>query len=194
MKMVTKISYAFMLALMVSACHGGASKAETATDAERSIMSSNTMVPVTGDDEKDFRRLLETFKTALVKKDFKAAASLMHFPFYTSNGSQGKQVGAAEDPILFKEFSTYQSDIFNTDVLRLLPKYTEQNLSEIDDKTDDTYYKSLKKKTEQGSKLYEIYFQYPESDTQAESFFGFVFGKIDGKYQAIASYAKWPIK
>lgn len=180
--------------VLTLACNSNTPKAKASADSPQAAINVNVAHASAQDDESNFRSLLGSFKLALIKKDFKATAGLMHFPFYTSNGTQGEGKGVATDPISADEFSNYQKDIFNADVLHLLPKYTEDQLSEIDEKTDDSYYNSLKKITDNGSRLYEVYFQYPEMHTQADNFFGFVFGKIDGKYRVIASYAKWPVK
>lgn len=146
------------------------------------------------DDEKEFRKLLKVLSDNLKKKDVNGLATLMNFPFYTSHSELNKGMGAASDPISRTEFKNYKTLIFNNDVLRLLPQCKEDNLSEIDEKTDEIYYQTLKKLTDPGSKMYEAYMQYPETNTQAESFFGFVFGRVNGKFKTIATYAKWPVK
>jgi hypothetical protein len=52
----------------------------------------------------------------------------------------------------------------------------------------------LKKITICKSKMYEIYFQYPEKNTQSENYFAFVFGKVNGQFKVLSTYSKWPIK
>lgn len=145
-------------------------------------------------DEQEFRSLFKKFKIALAAKNIDAASEMLRFPFFTSYNQQENGMGAASDPISYMEFADYSKAIFNDDVLSLLPKCKEDNLSEIDGNTNEHYYKSLKKITDPGSKMYEAYLQYPEAHSNAESFFGFVFGRVNGKFKAIAVYAKWPVK
>jgi hypothetical protein len=145
-------------------------------------------------DEQEFRRVLESLKQNLRKKSLKNVSDLLNYPFYTSHKQASNGIGIPDDPINLSEFNTYKSAIFNTDVMRILPLCKEDNLSEIDDKTDEVYYRSLKKITDAGSKMYEVYMQYPERDTQAESYFSFIFGKVNGKFKMLATYAKWPVK
>ncbi len=146
------------------------------------------------DDEQEFRKLLEVLKADLKKKNLNSVGSLLHFPFYTSQKTVSGGKNAPVDPIDLNEFNNYKTTIFNADVLRILPLCKEDNLSEIDEKTDEFYYQSLKKVTDSGSKMYEVYMQYPESGTQAESYFSFIFGKVNGKFKMLSTYAKWPVK
>ena len=145
-------------------------------------------------DEQEFRTLFENLKNSLKKKNLNNVVSLLNFPFYTSHKEVSNGVGIPVDPISLAEFNTYKSSIFNADVLRVLPLCKEDNLSEIDEKTDEVYYQSLKKLTDSGSKMYEVYMQYPETSTQAESYFSFIFGRVNGKFKILSTYAKWPVK
>lgn len=145
-------------------------------------------------DEQEFRKVLESLKQNLRNKSLKNVSALINYPFYTSHKEVSNGIGTPDDPISLSEFNTYKSAIFNTDVMRILPSCKENNLSEIDDKTDEVYYRSLKKLTDAGSKMYEVYMQYPERDTQAESYFSFIFGKVNGNFRMLATYAKWPVK
>ena len=145
-------------------------------------------------DEQEFRTLFENLKNSLKKKNLNNVVSLLNFPFYTSHKEISNSVGIPIDPISLAEFNTYKSSIFNADVLRVLPLCKEDNLSEIDEKTDEVYYQSLKKLTDSGSKMYEVYMQYPETSTQAESYFSFIFGRVNGKFKILSTYAKWPVK
>lgn len=118
---------------------------------------------------------------------------LMYFPFYTSHADAGENMGVATDPVTAAEFPTYKSAIFNADVIRILPLYKEDDLSEIDGTTTEPYYRSLRKLTDSDSKMYEVYMQFQESGTQAESYFGFVFGRVNGRFGMLGSYFKWPV-
>ncbi|MDQ0636508.1 hypothetical protein QF042_000073 [Pedobacter sp. W3I1] len=163
------------------------------TEVKKTTVESK-VIPDRLDDEKEFRKLFKTLNENLKKKNINGLAALMNFPFYTSHAELDNGMGAASDPISKTEFKNYKNLIFNHDVLRLLPHCREDNLSEIDEKTTEIYYKTLKKLTDPGSKMYEVYMQYPESNTQAESFFGFVFGRVNSQFKTIATYAKWPVK
>ena len=145
-------------------------------------------------DEQEFRKTLENLKGTLKQKNLKKIASLLNYPFYTSHKEVPNGIGIPADPISLIEFDSYKSAIFNADVMRILPLCKEDNLSEIDKKTDEVYYQSLKKLTDTGSKMYEVYMQYPESNTQAESYFSFIFGKVNGQFKILSTYAKWPVK
>ncbi|WP_148042742.1 hypothetical protein [Pedobacter jejuensis] len=193
MKKLNKISGVLFLFIICLSCRGNASEEYHVPD------SSQKSVPVeqasNTNDEKAFRQVLQQLKIQLKNKNLDASSAFLNFPFFTAKASEENSSGeAAVDPIAQSEYNQYKSDVFNTDILRLMPKQTEEQLSEIDEKTDDPYYRKLAKLTDKGSHLYEVYFQYPEKGTNAESFFGFVFGKIKGKYKAIAMYSKWPIK
>ena len=145
-------------------------------------------------DEQEFRKLFENLKGNIKNKNLNKVVSLLNFPFYTSHKEVANGVGIPIDPIGAAEFNNYKTTIFNADVLRILPKCKEDNLSEIDNKTDEIYYQSLRKLTDSGSKMYEVYMQYPEANTQAESYFSFVFGKVNGKFKVLSTYGKWPVK
>ncbi|WP_443944864.1 hypothetical protein ACJVDH_18385 [Pedobacter sp. AW1-32] len=145
--------------------------------------------------QENFNTFFKKFKQNISTKNFKTLQSLMHFPFYTGKSSpENQNRETAKYPISSTEFSTYQTTIYHQDVIRLLPVTPMGNVSEINTNTDDPYYQHLRKTSDKGSKMYEVYLQYPEQNTQAESYFGFVFGKVNGKYRVLAYYAKWPVK
>jgi hypothetical protein len=145
-------------------------------------------------DVQEFSVLFKAITELLKRNDLNHLETLMNFPFYTSRVNKGDAADAPTDPITASEFNEYKSAIFNADVVRILPQATEDNIIEIDSKTNDSYYKSLRQLTDAESKMYEVYFQYPESGTQGESYCAFVFGQIQGKYKVLASYAKWPVR
>jgi hypothetical protein len=145
-------------------------------------------------DVKEFNRLFKEITESLKRNELDHLETVMNFPFYTSRIDNGDASDAPTDPIPATEFQTYKSAIFNAGVIRILPRYKEDDILEIDSKTNDAYYKSLRKLTDADSKMYEVYVQYPERGTQAESYFAFVFGKVKGEYKILATYAKWPFK
>ncbi|RZJ88820.1 MAG: hypothetical protein EOO20_12580 [Chryseobacterium sp.] len=187
MRRIKNILIACSMLVNVISCQGKTSPAHK-------DYVSDAMLKNTTNDEHAFRLVLAQLKMLLKTKNLNASSALLNFPFFTARVSENDRTGAATDPVAIGEYSKYKNDIFNADVIRLLPTYTEDQLSEIDSKTDDPYYLSLTKLTDAGSQIYEVYFQYPEKGTNAESFFGFVFGKVHGKYKAIGMYGKWPVK
>ncbi|KLT63714.1 hypothetical protein [Pedobacter sp. BMA] len=189
MKKKAIIYFLYMLPIFASGCEQPGKKSSTQIHAVSNVTQSKV------NDEKDFYAALRLFKKELAVKNIGAVAQCMHFPFYTGQQQlPDGRTGNISDPISLQDFNTYKSSIYNRDVLRLLPATKDDNLSEIDNKTDDPYYLSVKKLTDSGSKLYELYVQYAESNTQAENYFAFVFGRVNGKYKAVAYYAKWPVK
>lgn len=144
-------------------------------------------------DEAQFRLQVKKLQTLVKIRNFKGIALMMHFPFYTAKAERNDRKEYPTDPISVKEYPVYQLEIFHTDVIRLLPKLSEAQLSEIEGNTD-LYFAELRKLTDRGSKMYELYIQYPESGTRAESYFSFTFGKIKGRYELIAYYGKWPVR
>ncbi|QNK64744.1 hypothetical protein H7F33_09810 [Pedobacter sp. PAMC26386] len=148
----------------------------------------------TGNDEVKFRKFLNSFKIALRKNEKEKIKVMLNYPFYTKRENSGNDKYSPADPIKATEYIKYRKSIFHEDVVRLLPGVSEDELSEIDRKTDDSYYQVLWKSCDPGSKLFETYLQYPTNDGISESYFAFVFGKIKGKYKVISYYAKWPVK
>ena len=122
-----------------------------------------------------------------------ATVVMMHFPFYTCQFQNDDGYTLPCDSVTNAEFREYGKLIYNNDVLRLLPLCKNEDITDVT-KTGEPYYDELHKATDPGSKLYEVYMQYHETSTQAESYFGFVFGHIKGKYKVIAFYSKWPVK
>lgn len=179
------------LAIIISCTLGNKQKAEVAPKEAKAGMVVKT-APIK--DGQAFRKTLQALVEALKKKNLDNIDVLLHFPFYTSHADAGENMGVATDPVTAAEFPTYKSAIFNADVMRILPLYKEDDLSEIDGTTTEPYYRSLQKATDPGSKMYEVYMQFPERGTQAESFFGFVFGSVSGNFKILAVYSKWPMK
>ncbi|MEJ2880938.1 hypothetical protein [Pedobacter sp. GR22-6] len=143
-------------------------------------------------DEAQFRLQVKKLQTLIKVRDFKGIGLMMHFPFFTAK-AELKNEEYPTDPISVKEYPAYRPEVFNSDVIRLLPELSEAQLSEIEGNTD-LYFAELRKLTDRGSKMYELYIQYPEPGTGAESYFSFTFGKIKGRYELIAYYGKWPVR
>lgn len=138
----------------------------------------------------DIKKCFTNFKKQLLNAQ--GMKAIVHFPFYTAKASLADSM-LPTDAITAEAFKKYYPEIFTADVLRLMPAYPLADLTEIDVKTKDPYYRELLKITDPGMPLYEAYRQFPESGTAAESYFGFVFGKIKGDYKLVAYYGKWPV-
>jgi hypothetical protein len=102
-------------------------------------------------------------------------------------------IATPSDWITASEFDQYYKDIFHADVIRLAPNFKLKSLMEINSAGKKAY-KVKDGLADKGSKIYELYIQYPENGTAAESFFSFIFAKIKGQYKVIGYYSKWPIK
>lgn len=189
MKRLTILFLLFILPLLSLACNP-VSKEEGTIEGKTENKKETAV-----NDEQEFYALLKNFKKELAAKNSSGLSKLMNFPFYTSQQQlENGSTGIVADPIDVQDFKTYQKSIYNTDVVKLMPASGNENLSVIEDSTDEAYYRSIRKLTDKGSKLYELYMQYPEQGNQAEGYFAFVFGKVNGKYRALAYYAKWPVK
>lgn len=139
-------------------------------------------------DDQLFRTAFGSFKTAVEQNNEDQLKSMVHFPLQTSKGN----VKAGE--MSEADFHSLYNDVFNADVRKLLPKAGDENIAEVDENNQEDYYKYLRQITDKDAKLYEVYTQFPEKNTNAESYFGFVFGKVKGEYKAVGYYSKWPVK
>ena len=157
------------------------------------LLSVDASAQKTSSDEQHFRLVLKNFKTAVKSRNLNGASKLMQFPFYTAKSDNGNGRELPADPISYNEFKTYKSAIFNEEVLRILLKLREDNLSEIEG-NEDNYYAALRKTTDKGSKLYEVYAEYRQQRRNTESYFAFIFGRVRGSYKVIAYYGKWPLR
>ncbi|NIG55697.1 hypothetical protein [Chitinophaga sp. Cy-1792] len=153
----------------------------------------------TSGDEQQFRIVLQALQRAVKTNNRDTIRQYLRFPLQTAMQWTNDDVkaGTVDKPgglVSAADFNKYYNSIFHPDVGRLLPEAGEDNLQEIDADSPEDYYKTLRRVTDKHSHLYEVYQQYPEKNTQAESFFGFVFGRVDGEYKVIAYYGKWPVK
>ena len=149
-------------------------------------------------DEQQFRQFFIAFKTAIKNNNQSAVKSMLYFPLQTqpqwsNEDMKSVTINPAARLITKEEYPKYQNVIFTKDAIRLIPQATEDNLSEIDNHTDEGYYNTLKKATDNGSTLYELQQQYVQ-DNGKETSYGFVFGKVQGKYKVISFFSPWPVK
>lgn len=146
-----------------------------------------------------FRRTLSRLETAVRQGDTGTIRNLVRFPFltapqWTNEDLKEHAANPAKGWVDAQEFGRYYADIFHADVDRLLPGAKESNLSVIAKDTKEDYYRRLMARSDAGTPLYEVYFQYPEARSGGDSYFGFVFGRVSGQYKVISYYGKWPVK
>jgi hypothetical protein len=149
-------------------------------------------------DEQLFRQFLKEFKDAVKAKDESRLKAMFHFPLQTSpqwsnDELQNTTITPQDGLISQSDFAQYFTDIFTNDALKLIPASGEDDLAEIDKSTNENYYKTLQQVTDKGSTLFELQKQYTQ-DNGKETSFGFVFGKVEGRYKAISYYRPWPLK
>ncbi len=150
-------------------------------------------------EEQAFRRFFAVFQKAVQQDKPGQLEALLYFPLqtaqqWTNEDLKNMDVDKESGKVSRGEFNSYRKNIFTPDVIRLLPKAKEEELSEIDAQSPEDYYRVLRKCTDKATKMYEVYMQYPEKNGTAESYFAFVFGRVDGQYKVIGYYAKWPAK
>lgn len=155
--------------------------------------------PSVSTDEQKFRTAFSGLQQAVQGDNQELVKSFIRFPLqtarqWTNEDLKNMNIDKAAGNVGANEFSEYYSKIFHADVKRLLPKAGEENFSQIDDKIGEDYYKTLQQGTDPDSELYEVSMQYPEKNGSAESYFTFVFGRVQGEYKVIGYYAKWPVK
>lgn len=151
-----------------------------------------------GNDEQQFRTFFKEFKAAVQQKNKKQLALMINFPLqtlpqWTDEDIKSTTIKPAEGLITESEYPQYANALFTKDVMRLIPKSRENDLSEIDSATPEDYYKTVGKVTDKGSKLYELQQQY-EQDDGKETSYGFVFGRVKGQYKIISYFCPWPLK
>ncbi|MBO9153821.1 hypothetical protein ACFOTA_16495 [Chitinophaga sp. GCM10012297] len=173
------------------------SSTSSVTPATQSV--SPVKLPSTDPDEQQFRSFFTAFQKAVQQNNPGQLVNLLYFPLqtaqqWTNQDLKDMNIDRESGKVSRQEFNSYRENIFNRDVLRLLPKARENQLSEIDASSPEDYYKALRKCTDKASKMYEVYMQYPETNGNAENYFAFVFGRVKGRYKVIGYYAKWPVK
>lgn len=181
------------LSLSVVACNNSNSKQTSSTsipateDTLAQMPGSGAKTSVSTD-EQLFQTAFGSFKTAVEQNSEEQLQSLINFPLQTA-----KPVVKTGE-VSRADFQGLYNNLFNENVRRLLPKAGEDNITVIDQGKEEDYYKTLRQVTDKDSKLFEVYTQYPEKGTNAESYFAFVFGKVKGEYKAVGYYSKWPVK
>lgn len=195
--------YVLLLCLVCGTACKSKSTAGIAQDTARhdNAVQVAQQPPATGDEEQ-FDAFFDAFCEAVKQKDKKQLESMLFFPFQTGNIWRNDDIPHMKDPamnerfnqVAKKEYNEYFNNIFHPDVIRMLPGTEGEEIAEIAGDTEDDYYLRLKRHTDAGSKMYEVYVQYVEQHRPNESYFAFVFGKVKGQYKALSYYAKWPVK
>jgi hypothetical protein len=144
-------------------------------------------------DEIRFKGMLKAFHAAVKANDVRQISNMIKFPLPTNVSSQDLENGVPTDLISKQELKKYYAQMFHAKVVRLMPRYKYDDISEVSS-SSGRYYTLLQKVTDKGSKMYELYIQYPEDQSQSESYFSFVFGQVSREYKVIGYYAKWPVK
>lgn len=155
--------------------------------------------PSVSTDEQKFRTAFAAFQEAVKGNNEELVKKFIHFPLqtgkqWTNEDLRSAQIDKSAGNITASEFKEYYKNIIHAAVIRQLPRAAEDDLHEIDEKMNEDYYKTLQQGTDKDSKLYEVYQQYPEKNGSAESFYAFVFGRVEGEYKVVGYYAKWPVK
>jgi len=200
-KYITLYLLVTILIFITGSCNGNA--ASNAADSaglkkEVVVKEQQPASKAAKNDEQQFRAFLKEFKAAVQQKNKKQLALMINFPLqtlpqWTSEDLKSTAVKPAEGLITESEYPQYADALFTKDVIRLIPKSKEADLSEIDKATPENYYKMVGKVTDKGSTLYELQQQY-EQDNGKETSYGFVFGKVKGQYKIISYFCPWPLK
>lgn len=159
----------------------------------------STMAQPADIDEKQFHTFFETFRQAVKQNNKAQLENMLYFPLqtatkWTDEDLKNMDVDKNAGKVSRQEFSQYYKDIFTADVQRVLPKAGEEDLSGISENSPEDYYHTLQKETDPHTKMYEVYMQFPEPNTNAGTYFAFVFGMVKGEYKVISYHAKWPVK
>ncbi|MFD1257995.1 hypothetical protein ACFQ3S_14395 [Mucilaginibacter terrae] len=200
MSFIKKLSYYFALLFLVQTAQGCVGKQQTHASTDSTpVINKNPAIRVnTIGDEQLFRNCLAKFKTVVKVKNKAAITAFFNFPLqtlpqWTNDELKNSTIMPQEGLIKQAEFSTYFNDIFTKDAIKLIAASKEDDLSEIEKKTSENYYITLKQVTDKGSILFELQKQYTQNNGQ-ETLFGFVFGKVRGTYKIISYYRPWPLK
>lgn len=158
-----------------------------------------TQMQAVSTNEQKINTFFEAFRQAVKQNNMAQLENMLYFPLQTTTkwaneDLKNMDVDKNAGKVSRQEFSQYYKDIFTADVQRVLPKAGEEDLSGISENTPEDYYRTLMKETDPHTKMYEVYMQFPEQNTNAETYFAFVFGMVKGEYKVISYHAKWPVK
>lgn len=133
------------------------------------------------------------FQKTVKRKDMVKLSTLLHFPLPTGLDASDLAGGRPVDFISRKEFERYSRTIFHSDAIRLISLAKLGDVLLVD-QSNGSYYAALQQVVDKNTPMYELYLQYPQAGSGAESYFGLVFGQISGNFKLIGYYAKWPLK
>ncbi|PTQ98179.1 hypothetical protein C8P68_103339 [Mucilaginibacter yixingensis] len=162
--------------------------------AVRGIASASAMP----DDELLFRKFLVVFKNTVKQRNLTQLAGMFNYPVQTlpqwnNEDLRNTNINRADGLMDRPELQKHIDVIFSKDAVELIPRSTDENLSQIDKTTPEDYYKRLRQATDKGSTLYELNMHYTQ-DNGKETEFGFVFGRVAGNYKILSYYSAWPLK
>lgn len=187
---------------------GYSDRAGTATGSDSLMATIGTNANVVTDtlkvdsqkDEELFEAFFAQFKKAVLRNDKQKIISMIYFPFQTSplwfnEDAKYMTIDKGKGRMDSSEFYQYYKGIFSSDVKRLFPKLNNDDITSFNDGSNDDYYYTLQKIVDKGSAMFEVYAQFTfTNESLAGSYFGFVFGKVNGQYKALSFYSKWPVK
>lgn len=152
---------------------------------DSAVQTTGANPPPVSTDEQQFRAFFGTFQNAVAGTHDTLLQGMIRFPLSVDNtGTELKQA----------EFKSRESQIFNGDVVRLLPTAGDAHITEIGEDNSTTYYKKLRAGTDPGTGIYEVHMEYPDQNSNKQSFFTFVFGKVGGQYKLIGYHRNMPVK
>ncbi|RAJ08643.1 hypothetical protein LX64_01297 [Chitinophaga skermanii] len=202
MKTTTHIS--FCLLVLLIACNNNSSRQEKLPAPSSTLPEYTDTLTRAADttgtsDEQNFLTTFTAFQAAVKTNSVHDITSFIHFPIqtgmqWTNADVQAGKVNKLATAVSSEAFTKYYHDIFHDAVRRIIPQATSDELHEIDKNINEDYYISLRQAVDKNSRMYEVYEQYPEPNGTADSFFGFIFGRVQGKYKVLAYYGKWPVK
>ncbi|WP_157986493.1 hypothetical protein [Chitinophaga alhagiae] len=152
---------------------------------DSAIQTTGANPPPVSTDEQQFRTFFGSFQHAVTGTHDTLLQSMIRFPLPVDNA--GTELKRAE-------FRSREAQIFNGDVIRLLPTAGDANITEIDGNNATAYYKKLRAGTDPGTAMYEVHMEYPDQNSSKQGFFTFVFGKVGGQYKLIGYHRNMPVK
>jgi hypothetical protein len=200
-KSKTRFGTIIALLFLMLSCQSGEKKNAKLSPAADTLQTAKKPPGISKDtvrESAEVSAFFESFK-ALVKSHQKdKIAKVVYFPLQTLPIWSNDELKSA--PIDFKaglveksEFNTYYKDLFSQDAVKQIALASMNDISRVADDIADDYFKQLKKLADENTSLFELFIQYAPSNGN-ETSFGFVFGKVNGKYKALSYFSPWPVK
>jgi hypothetical protein len=152
---------------------------------DSALQTTGANPPPVSTEEQQFRTFFSAFQNAAAGSHDTLLQSMIRFPLPVDN----------ENTVVKKsEFRSREKQLFNADVVRLLPAAGDENITEVEENNPTAYYKKLQAGTDGGSNMYEVHMEYPEQAAGKQGFFTFVFGRVNGEYKLIGYHRNIPVK